>query len=76
MLCKFRCNNFKLPIECGRWNNTPRAQHFCNICTQNKVGDEFHYVFECTQHNITIARKSLLPEELIKNPNILKLIIF
>jgi hypothetical protein len=24
MITKFRCNNIKLPIETGRWSNTPR----------------------------------------------------
>ena len=31
MITKFRCNNIKLPIETGRWSNTPREEVFV-IC--------------------------------------------
>ena len=72
ILCKFRCNNFKLPIECGRWNNTPRNLRFCSLCNQNNVGDEYHYIFECTHYDIAFARKSFLSEKLIKKPNVIK----
>ena len=27
MIRKIRCNNIKLPIETGRWPNTPREEH-------------------------------------------------
>ena len=44
---KFRTSNHKLPIETGRWTNTPRQERVCNICDLEEVGDEFHYIFNC-----------------------------
>ena len=32
MITKFRCNNIKLPIETGRWSNTPREERICHLC--------------------------------------------
>lgn len=43
---KFRTRNHRLPIETGNWNRVPRNIRFCNHCV-NKIGDEFHYLFEC-----------------------------
>ena len=39
-------------------------------CQKNQIGDEYHYIFECT--NLSEKCKSLLPKHLIKHPNILK----
>ena len=47
MIAKFRCNNIKLPIETGRWSNTPREERICHLCNVG-LGTEFHFVFECT----------------------------
>jgi hypothetical protein len=33
-------------------------------------GDEYHYIFECT--NLSEKRTSLLPKHLIERPNIIK----
>jgi hypothetical protein len=46
-MCKFRCGNRKLPIVTGRYQNIERTARICNMCTQQKLGDEFHYLFEC-----------------------------
>ena len=45
--CKFRTLNHKLPIEYGRWHNITRNMRFCNLCNQNEIGDECHYMLEC-----------------------------
>ena len=50
-LCKFRAGNNKLPIVTGRHENTPRNMHFCLLCPDRKLGDEYHYIFECTHFN-------------------------
>lgn len=42
-LCTF---NFKLPIETGRLSNVPIHERICTLCSENKIGDEFHYLFE------------------------------
>ena len=45
-LLKFKAGNHKLPVETGRWDQTPYYERCCSYCTTD-VGDEFHYVFLC-----------------------------
>ena len=45
-LCKFRTCNHKLPIETGRYIGLTRNERKCS-CNDNKLGDEFHFLFEC-----------------------------
>ena len=46
-LCRFRTTNHHLPIETGRWKNIERENRLCHLCNCNKLGDEYHYMFEC-----------------------------
>ena len=39
VMCKFRCSDHKLPVEQGR---------LCTLCIFNQVGDEYHYIFQCS----------------------------
>ena len=71
LLCKFRTTNHKLSIEKGRWSNIPRENRYCELCQKNQIGDEYHYIFECT--NLSEKRTSLLPKHLIERLNIIKL---
>ena len=48
ILCKFKCANHHLPIVEGRYTNTPVHERTCTLCTTNDIGDEFHYLFNCT----------------------------
>ena len=45
-LIRFRTSNHKLPVETGRYTNTPYARRMCNSC-QHELGDEMHYVLIC-----------------------------
>ena len=47
-LCKFRCGNHKLPIMTGRYQDIERQDRLCNLCLNQQLGDEYHYLFECT----------------------------
>ena len=47
VLCKFRLSNHKLPIERGRYSNIEREPRFCQLCNENMIGDEFHFILEC-----------------------------
>ena len=47
-VCKFRTCNHKLPIETGRWHRIDRSERFCKLCNSNKIGDEFHFILECS----------------------------
>ena len=46
-LCEFRPGNHRLPTETGRWNGIDHGNISCNICTDAKIGDEFHYIRQC-----------------------------
>ena len=50
-MCKFKCANHRMPIVRGRYNGTPVDERKCELCDlndhYNKVGDEFHYLFNC-----------------------------
>ena len=72
VLCKFRTCNLKLPIETGRWHNVPRYERKCNLCNLYEIGDEFHYLFKCTENEIVKTRKSVLPQYYYIRPNIFK----
>ena len=50
-LCNFRCRNNKLPVVIGARYDLSIDQRVCNFCNNNSVGDEFHYVFNCTHFN-------------------------
>ena len=67
---RFRCRNHKLPIELGAHLNIVRDMRVCSKCNSNAIGDEFHYVFNCT--NLATYRKKLLPKFCQENPSSLK----
>ena len=69
-LCRFRTVNHKLPIESGRWKNIPRENRTCNLCNSNEIGDEFHYILECTY--FSEERKECIDEKFCTNINTLK----
>lgn len=68
--CRFRTTNNYLPIETGRWRNIPRENRTCNVCNSGKLGDEYHYIFECSVFNED--RKRFLPKYYLRNQNTLK----
>ena len=74
LICKLRCSNIKFPIEQGRWQNIPRAERKCTLCNSNSIGDEFHYLFTCSNENIKKLRKKYIPNYYTSNPNVGKMI--
>ena len=36
-----------LQLEIGRWYNQPIEDRICNICTENEIESEIHFVFQC-----------------------------
>ncbi len=58
-LLKFRTANHKLPVETGRYTNTPYEERKCIFCP-HQIGDEFHYIMEC-QHFVQERRKYIKP---------------
>ena len=69
-LSRFRTTNNRLPVERGRWENVDRSQKFCNLCTGNMLGDEFHYLLECKY--FIEERKKYLPKFYLRHVNTLK----
>ena len=69
--CKFRCINHKLPIVVGRYGHIPRNERYCTLCNENKIGDEFHFLFQCK--HFEIQRKKFVKKYYWKNPNTLKM---
>ena len=47
-MCKLKCVNHYMPIVAGRYSNIPIDARICQICQMNEIGDEFHYLFNCT----------------------------
>ena len=47
-LCRFRTTKHYLSIETVRCRNVDRGNRYCNICNYQKLGDEYHYVLECS----------------------------
>lgn len=68
-LIKLRTSNHKLPVETGRWNDTPYANRNCTLC-KSDLGDEYHYIMVCKA--FSKVRSSLLPLHSYKNPNTVK----
>ena len=70
ILSRFRTKNNRLPVEWGRWENVDCSQRFCNLCTGNMLGNEFHYLLECKY--FTEERKKYLPKFYLQHVNTLK----
>ena len=46
--CHFRILNHRMPIEWGRFLGISRDDRICELCFHNKIGDEYHYLIECS----------------------------
>ena len=66
-LTKFRTSNHKLPIEKGRYSNLPRNERHCTLCNSDQVGDEYHFLLECTELNE--LRNAHIPRYYTFRPN-------
>ena len=69
-MTKIRLSNHKIPIEKGRWSNTPRNERICPHCPNTTLGDEFHYIFECKIFKT--AREKFIDKYYYKNPSVYK----
>ena len=71
-ICKLRTCNHRLPIERGRYVNTPRHQRLCTLCEGNYMGDEYHFLLQCSKFKD--IRKSFLPKYYRNHINMYKFI--
>ena len=49
-ITKLRTSNHTLAIAAGRWTNIERENRLCKQCTENKIEDEIHFLFQCTKY--------------------------
>ena len=70
-LMKFRTSNHRLPVETGRYVDIAYEDRKCPFCI-NSLGDEFHYLFECTKFKND--RRNFLKPVLYNKPNMMKFI--
>jgi hypothetical protein len=70
LFTKFRCRNFKLPIETGIFQNIPREDRICSLCNANQIGDEYHFLLQCT--SLSDERERLLKKYFCKYPSTFK----
>ena len=69
--CRIRCSNSKIPSISGRYQNTVFHERICTLCDQEKLGDEFHYFFECP--TFSQVRNNYIAPYFCRNPNTLKM---
>ena len=50
-LSRFRLSSHSLEIETGRYNNISRENRKCNLCSQNTVESEYHFLLCCTVYS-------------------------
>ena len=70
LLCKLRTSNHRLPIETGRWFGIERENRICSLCDNLEIGDEFHFVLQCSF--LQNERKEILGSFYSKRVNVLK----
>ena len=70
-LTKFKCGNHKLPIVVGRYTGIPKTERLCNLCDTKSLGDEFHYIFQCTAFKK--ERTTYINKHFLKHPKTLKM---
>ena len=62
--------NHRLPIEFWRFSRLERAKRKCKLCKFGDLGDEFHYLFNCS--HFKSERKKTFLLQYRKKPNMLK----
>ena len=69
LISRYRLHN--LNIETGRYYNIDRHARICNMCNNNDIEDENHFILECSKY-VEIRRKYVKPYCCI-NPSAFKL---
>ena len=56
-ITKLRISSHNLPIEQGRYNRIPHNERICKLCNKSKIGDEKHYIMDCSNSKISEYRQ-------------------
>ena len=71
LISRFRVHAHSLNIETGRYYNIDRHDRICNMCNNNDIEDEYHFILEYSKY-VEIRRKYIKPYYYI-NPSVFKL---
>ena len=66
LYCSFKIGSLDIHIQSGRYNNVPREQRLCKLCTL-EVEDEYYFLLKCPMYNE--LRNIYIPAKYITNPN-------
>ena len=50
----------------------PRDERICTVCDSGEVGDEFHYLFNCSNENVKRNRSKYVDKYYTHHPNVPK----
>ena len=70
-MSKFRCGNSNIPVHTSRFNNIAHDERLCNLCDMGKLGDEFHFLFECS--SFANERQMYIPRFFRIRPSVFKM---
>jgi hypothetical protein len=71
LISRYRLHAHSLNIETGRYYNIDRHARICNMCNNNDIKDEYHFILEYSKY-VEIRRKYIKPYYCI-NPSDFKL---
>ena len=60
LISRYRLHVHSLNIETGRYYNIDRHARICNMCSNNDIEDEYHFILECSEY-VEIRRKYIKP---------------
>ena len=69
-MIRFRTGNHRMLIEVGRWDDSDISDKKCIIFSTNSIGDECHYLLQCSY--LRRDRQRLIPTHFFERPNSLK----
>ncbi len=50
LISQLRLGVLPLRIETGRFVRLPEADRLCQVCSDNKIENEYHFLFECAEY--------------------------
>ena len=62
----------RLPIQQRRTLGIPRDERICTVCDSGEVGDEFHYLLNCSNENVKRNRIKYVDKYYTHHPNVPK----
>ena len=68
---KFRLSNHRLPIRKRRSLGIPRDERICTVCDSGEVGDEFHYLLNCSNENVNNKKRTMYVDKYYTRAQIL-----